>query len=842
MTVLRMLYGITLTMRGDSMQTQAIFSQAVLGSDRRIRLSSTMSIEIAPAKGIEPKKIIFNKMGYVFKIINFSDQTARRLLVADACESGAKKSRLAKALNMSRTTIDNIIKTNETFGVEGLVHQYNHRTSKDRRTQRRLHQKELSIKRKPRVIDKYIQDRSSDCAVDISMPTKDCVDNVIPSAKLVCYDKSVHPESLEINNPDATPECETDMEVHECDVANLNTNNQTIAIDQIVAIDSTVIMSDPNAISSYDASSITHDANHDNKLTETVHEVPSPIDCNQDIFEFAYKSADKIRQIPSNEQIFSEKHDYIHTRYAGTLIYLITLIHKYNWLRIIMNNYMGDYIIFMVFSLLMTHDIASIEQMKNTSSREAGVALGIKTIGNRHNLWKRFHSAADLELAAPLLTGFFKHQAETGLVDIKIMFVDGHTLPYTGKERVRLGFSTQRGIVIPARTVMVTTDATGKFADYEIQEGKGDLRGYIGKLGKKWKSILNQATVYVFDREGDGNDFFCGLVTDKTAFVTWEKGYDSNKLDNIDESKYIINFEHNGKSYSAFEGIKVITDNSDNSDNVSVSSKEITLRRIYLWNKSSKRKTCVIAWTGSIAMTTEECARAMLNRWAASENTFKHIMTRHPWHYSPGLKFEKSDRQDIANPQIKIVSKKIELLNKKLAKSYKQLCKTKEAVNADGTMRKNSVYEQLQLSIAEDENELSELREDKKQLPLRVDISTTGSERPFVKIADEGKKMFDLMSIPAWNARKIMVEMLSEDYTNKNDVVDELYAIASRHGWIKVTAAEIIIRLEPLEQPKRRHGQEELCSKLTSMMARTPNGKRFVVEVGGDPKKKCPQK
>ena len=155
MTVLRMLYGITLTMRGDSMQTQAIFSQAVLGSDRRIRLSSTMSIEIAPAKGIEPKKIILNKMGYVFKIINFSDQTARRLLVADACESGAKKSRLAKALNMSRTTIDNIIKTNETFGVEGLVHQYNHRTSKDRRTQRRLHQKELSIKRKPRVIDKY---------------------------------------------------------------------------------------------------------------------------------------------------------------------------------------------------------------------------------------------------------------------------------------------------------------------------------------------------------------------------------------------------------------------------------------------------------------------------------------------------------------------------------------------------------------------------------------------------------------------------------------------------------------------------------------------------------------
>ena len=45
----------------------------------------------------------------------------------------------------------------------------------------------------------------------------------------------------------------------------------------------------------------------------------------------------------------------------------------------------------------------------------------------------------------------------------------------------------------------------------------------------------------------------------------------------------------------------------------------------------------------------------------------------------------------------------------------------------------------------------------------------------------------------------------------------------------------VTVRLEPLQQPKRRAAQEQFCRKLTTLGAQTPLGKRLVVEVGESP-------
>ena len=67
------------------------------------------------------------------------------------------------------------------------------------------------------------------------------------------------------------------------------------------------------------------------------------------------------------------------------------------------------------------------------------------------------------------------------------------------------------------------------------------------------------------------------------------------------------------------------------------------------------------------------------------------------------------------------------------------------------------------------------------------------------------------------------------------EVVDLFYAITNCHGWIKSSKTEVIVRLEPIQQPKRRAGQEQLCHKLTSLCARLPSGKWLIIEVGDCP-------
>jgi len=61
----------------------------------------------------------------------------------------------------------------------------------------------------------------------------------------------------------------------------------------------------------------------------------------------------------------------------------------------------------------------------------------------------------------------------------------------------------------------------------------------------------------------------------------------------------------------------------------------------------------MIAGISSDQMSTQECALAILNRWGASENTFKHLVDKHPLHYQPGFAFVKSKKQEIANPEYK---------------------------------------------------------------------------------------------------------------------------------------------------------------------------------------------
>ena len=570
--------------------------------------------------------------------------------------------------------------------------------------------------------------------------------------------------------------------------------------------------------------------------------------------DFSEGSDETIDEIAPDDQPFAEVHPWEATRYAGVFPYLIALISQYGWLRFIMSRFAGTYRILMVFVLMVSNNIRSIEQLKHVLSREAGVILGIRRLGSRPMIWESFYNASRLKKSGALLNDFFRHQIKSGLVGITFWFTDGHLLPYSGKFNMHYAYNTQRSMPVPGRTGMVTCDISGRIVDFDIQEGKGDLRARIVDLGKKWQSDMPQKAVQVFDREGHGADFFASLVHDHSPFVTWDKNVDAKKMEAIADERYSSEFELNDKLYGVFEENKSVeyvekksTDTEQKSGDDEKKSvdgekksgddnkKSVTLRHIFLWNKTSKRRTCGLAWTGDIEMTTEDCARAILCRWGASENTFKHLKDRHPLHYHPGFKLVESERQDIANPEIKEKESAIKSIKTILQKLYRKFSQAKEVVNSDGVPRRNSIKEKNRQSIAKNEAYLSRLSEERKELPDRVDVSSLEDYKSFKQVDNEGKYLFDFVTISVWNARKQMIEWLSPYFNEKDELVDLFYAITKCHGWIKSTKTEVTVRLEPLQQARHRNAQIQLCRRLTSFVARTPNGKRLTVEVGEAP-------
>ena len=558
------------------------------------------------------------------------------------------------------------------------------------------------------------------------------------------------------------------------------------------------------------------------------------------LFDLPRKAAEGVEEL---DQPFSGEHNWKRTRYAGISLFFAPLFKTWKWMDLIQAFLGCDFRIMLVFLLMSVKDVRSIEQIKHIRAEEAGSLLGIGKLPTKNTIHQWFWSAANRGQAMEMCRSFFKHQITAGIVSVWLWFTDGHMLPYSGKDRVHYAFNTQRRLPMPGRTSLVTCDVKGMVVDFEIEEGKGNLKEGIFRLANKWKEDAGRIPVMVFDREGSGSEFYYQLSQEKIPFVCWEKNCDMKKLNSIEEDRFTLKFKFNDKNYAVFEEEKICTykpkaDDKAN-DGKEVKKKEAVyiLRRIYLHNMSSNRKICILSWSDENLMSTVDCAKAILSRWGASENTFKHQKDRHPLHYNPGLTKVDSEDQSVANPQLSRLRITVKKLKAKIIGLSAQIGGTERKFNKDGTERSNSVYSRLSREISDKKQKLQESEADRKTLPDRVDVSQLEDYRSFKTIDNEGKYLFDLVTSSVWNARKKMVDWLIEYdfYNNKRDVVDLVYAMSSCQGWVKSTSDEVVFRMEPLQQPKRRIAQEALCRKLNELCARTQTGKWFYYEVGENP-------
>ncbi len=545
-------------------------------------------------------------------------------------------------------------------------------------------------------------------------------------------------------------------------------------------------------------------------------------------FDIENDETEKI--ISVEEQPFTENHNWIETRYAGVFLYIIHLLSTSRLLSLIGGYFGNCYKIFMIFILMTAINIRSLEQLKNVRKREAGVIIGLGRIPSKPKVWEWFYRAAHLKIGQKVLDDYFLHQVRSGQVGCNYLFIDGHLLPYTGKKKVHCGFSTQRGIPLPGQTNMVTCDATGRIVDFDIQEGTGDLRSYISVLAAKWSSEMPESTIYVFDREGYGGDFFYGLQQNGICFSTWDKYVNTEKLSKIPEDDFTEKIKFNDKEYRYFEQSKEFKITTDKGVD-----KKISLRQFIIWNLSANRRTAILSDTGVNKITAKDCIVGILNRWGASENTFKHIKDRHPYHYHPGFKCVKSDNQEVANPILEKIKLSVRKLTNKIKSLKVKLADKTPIFNKDGSARRNSAYANIKEAIANKKAILDQTRKDAKKEPERVNTSSIEDYTQFERIDNEGKKLFDLVTSCVWNARKEMVDWLRPHWKTDNEIVDLFYAITKCHGWIHSSKHEVRVRLEPLEQRSRRFAQEQLCRKLSYLAARLPNGKVIVIEVGDSP-------
>ena len=143
-------------------------------------------------------------------------------------------------------------------------------------------------------------------------------------------------------------------------------------------------------------------------------------------------------------------------------------------------------------------------------------------------------------------------------------------------------------------------------------------------------------------------------------------------------------------------------------------------------------------------------------------------------------------------------------------------------------MEKNKAWVALEARIDELSNELKQVGEELSKTPEQIKLAELKEGKSFKIISTEGKNLWELSQALVWNGRRKLMKEFSKFLNDKRDMLPVLEAITKCRGWIKSTSQAIIVKLEPLDTPRFRIAQIQLCRAMSEKNIRLNNGKKIL--------------
>ena len=222
-------------------------------------------------------------------------------------------------------------------------------------------------------------------------------------------------------------------------------------------------------------------------------------------------------------------------RFAGSFIYWSVFQADNDIMSLIHTSYGKYSTIFYMFFMMHVNKIGSIEQLKTIFKNEFGQLIGLKRLPNLPAIRSFLHEIVSINISTTVIRDYFKNQIHKGLVNLWYLFIDGHFIPYTGKEKVHKNFHTQTGEMEPGQNELFIHDIEGRIVHFDIQEGKGDMLGMIIEKSKEYAPYIgNMPPLFVADKEIWGVEKF--LLLSGCRFITWEKNTSPQETKDLPES------------------------------------------------------------------------------------------------------------------------------------------------------------------------------------------------------------------------------------------------------------------------------------------------------------------
>ena len=408
-----------------------------------------------------------------------------------------------------------------------------------------------------------------------------------------------------------------------------------------------------------------------------------------------------------------------------------------------------------------------------------------------------------------LLTHLAQRYQQIGLVQVGVLYFDGHFIPYHGDKNLHKGFFTLRRLAVPGQNQFFLNDMKGRPIFFWLKTADKTLLKMVPDVIKQTKELTGQKRfTMVFDRGGFSSKLFRALDKANVTFITYLRGR-QKQVDASAFKQYTIRYRHRKKQAELAE-----------LGYIGMSPKHYRL----VVRQKGQKQTFIVTnnWERSI----EQIATFMFNRWG-QENFFKYMIRE--YHLDSVLSYMAEE-----TPEVVMVKNPAKRENRRMKKQLEQQLQERERFLAEklSAPRKRAISKSMAQKIQQAQKRAAEIRETIKQLnvqhrtmPEKVPASQVGDHRPRQILCQEKKMLVDSLKLLACNAEEWLLDILAKKYKDYRDFRRVLLLIVRQPGTIQRIDDRIVIRLHSLHNPRYQRAAVYLCEEINQMKIPAPSGK-----------------
>ena len=508
--------------------------------------------------------------------------------------------------------------------------------------------------------------------------------------------------------------------------------------------------------------------------------------------------------------------DGVETSYGGAFLYFAALAQldvaglwkkTFAWGQKL--GYMlSEVVLALMFLMILRYP--TVESTKKAMRRHLAPLLGLDCAPSIPTLRRKIRYLGAQKRGEALLRAYAEQASKADLVQLGVLYVDGHFKPYYGKLAISKGYFSQRRLAHPGVMQYFVNDIEGRPVFFLAVEAHVGLIESLRPVLEEIRTLVGDETplTLVFDRGGFSLELFQWLKEQPNLqFITYDKrGRHESCPD-----------EHFGTSWVSVAGSRETYRVCDRIETYRTCGE---LRRVVV--QRGEKQTPIL--TSDLERSAANIARLMFNRWGSQENFFAYMKQQFKLDALIGYGDEAADvERPVANPAKKAMKERIAELKEGIAFFKAQLGDAvMDPYHAGRSVKGLKISEGVAGQIAEMTKELGGLQEEYRRVPAKVPLKQLVPKSEVRRLKLEKKILVDTLKMQAYLVEDLMVERLSRHYDDPKDIHQVLQILVRCPARLTVVEETLIVDLEPPERPKYERALRGLCEELTVERIKLP--------------------